>query len=60
MNKQLFKIVFPQKRRVNKTTIHKSLQKKQYTVKPDHAVTFIKQLLVLKGHFFLVLSWNIS
>jgi hypothetical protein len=27
-----------------------------YTVKPAHAVTFIKQPLVLKGHFFLLLS----
>jgi hypothetical protein len=27
-----------------------------YTVKPAHAVTYIKQSLVLKGHIFLVLS----
>ena len=27
-----------------------------YTVKPDHAVTSIKQSPVLKGHIFLVLS----
>ena len=29
------------------------------TVKPAHEVTSIKQSLVLKGHPFLVLSYNI-
>jgi hypothetical protein len=28
----------------------------QYTVKPAHAVTIIKQSPVLKGHRFLILS----
>ena len=32
----------------------------QYTVKPAHAVTSIKQSPVLKGHLFVVLSLKIS
>ena len=32
----------------------------QYTIKPAHEVTSIKRSPVLKGHFFLVLSWKIS
>jgi len=30
------------------------------TIKPTHAVTSIKQLPVLKGRLFLVLSWEID
>ena len=35
------------------------LKEKKYTVKPVQAVTSIKQSPVLKGHLFLVLSYNI-
>jgi len=31
-----------------------------HTVKPVHAVISIKQSHVLKGHIFLILSYNIS